>query len=292
MILSFHPCFEADVNRICAGRGPHEGDVAAMQAAAAVILPQGCRQDLWQAAVRSCPHVFPDYHARFQYGGKTGQIRLFRRMGAEHPPTAIYRSIRSLTGDAPAQCPQAPFEYPFVFKFDWGGEGETVYLIRSQTDFARMLDRAAKFEKSGQNGFLLQRFIPCQHRALRVVVIGRRLHSYWRIDDPVGGASIVNLARGASIEVDMAPDEQARGRQAARIFCRRTGINLAGFDFLFNGPAASSRPAFLEINYFFGRRGLGGSERFYQLLTDEIHHWLKERGIAGRHGQGPPQALQ
>lgn len=67
MILSFHPCFEADVNRICAGRGPHEGDVAAMQAAAAVILPQGCRQDLWQAAVRSCPHVFPDYHARFQY---------------------------------------------------------------------------------------------------------------------------------------------------------------------------------------------------------------------------------
>jgi ribosomal protein S6--L-glutamate ligase len=31
----------------------------------------------------------------------------------------------------------------------------------------------------------------------------------------------------------------------------------------------------LEINYFFGRRGLGGSEPFYRIFTEEVDKWLK-----------------
>jgi ribosomal protein S6--L-glutamate ligase len=30
----------------------------------------------------------------------------------------------------------------------------------------------------------------------------------------------------------------------------------------------------LEINYFFGRRGLGGSDAFYEILKSEIDNWL------------------
>jgi ribosomal protein S6--L-glutamate ligase len=32
----------------------------------------------------------------------------------------------------------------------------------------------------------------------------------------------------------------------------------------------------LEINYFFGRRGLGGSNAFYEILTSEIDNWLDQ----------------
>jgi ribosomal protein S6--L-glutamate ligase len=30
----------------------------------------------------------------------------------------------------------------------------------------------------------------------------------------------------------------------------------------------------LEINYYFGRKGLGGSEAYYKILRKEIQAWL------------------
>jgi ribosomal protein S6--L-glutamate ligase len=65
-----------------------------------------------------------------------------------------------------------------------------------------------------------------------------------------------------------------------RFFLERTKINLAGFDFLFS--PLSPKAYFIEINYFFGRRGLGGSEKFYQILIKEINQWLKSVGFS--HG--------
>jgi ribosomal protein S6--L-glutamate ligase len=35
-------------------------------------------------------------------------------------------------------------------------------------------------------------------------------------------------------------------------------------------------PMLLEINYFFGRKGLGGSKAYYKLLHEEIQAWLAE----------------
>ena len=37
---------------------------------------------------------------------------------------------------------------------------------------------------------------------------------------------------------------------------------------------------FLEINFFFGRTGLGGSERFYSLLRQAIEGWLDRLGLS------------
>jgi ribosomal protein S6--L-glutamate ligase len=108
---------------------------------------------------------------------------------------------------------------------------------------------------------------------------GRRLVSYWRTASP-GGPFAVNLARGGAIDRHTDPHLITAAERETRRFCRRTGIDLAGFDFLFRTDPPDTTPLFLEINYFFGRRGLGGSDAYYRLLTAEIDRWV--RGSAGR----------
>jgi ribosomal protein S6--L-glutamate ligase len=72
-----------------------------------------------------------------------------------------------------------------------------------------------------------------------------------------------------------------KGIAVVRDFCRRTKINLAGFDVLFNenDGRKNPHPLLLEINYFFGRTGIGGSEVFYTMLQAQIDHWLKKLGF-------------
>ncbi len=278
MVLSFHPCFEGDVNRLCAGREPDEEDLTAIRAADAVILPQGCAQPLYEMARSHCPRVFPDYTARFNYPGKIGQIHLFREMAVPHPPAACFKETGDFRRRYPHFLPHAPFCYPVVFKFDWGGGGDNVFLVNSGMEMDAALQKAARYENSGQRGFLIQEYIPAGNRSLRVAVIGATLKTYWR----TGGkpsSFLTNISKGGSIDDQAAPDLQARGAAAVGSFCKKTGINLAGFDLLFSTEDAQSPPLFLEINFFFGRRGLGGSERFYGLLVDEIRSWLRSVGL-------------
>jgi len=56
--------------------------------------------------------------------------------------------------------------------------------------------------------------------------------------------------------------------------CQKTGINLAGVDVIFSSDRDDPAPMLLEINYFFGRKGLGGSEAYYKILQAEIQAWL------------------
>ncbi len=85
MIVSFHPLFEGDKNIICAGRQPDRKDLAAIRAADAVILSQGCYRSLYEMARENCRHVFPNYDARFEFPGKINQIKLFRRAKVAYP---------------------------------------------------------------------------------------------------------------------------------------------------------------------------------------------------------------
>ena len=39
------------------------------------------------------------------------------------------------------------------------------------------------------------------------------------------------------------------------------------------------KPLFLEINYFFGRSGLGGSEKYYEILTEQIQKWIDKLSL-------------
>jgi ribosomal protein S6--L-glutamate ligase len=285
MILSFHPCFSGDRNILCAGREPDADDAAAISSAAAVILPQGCTEKLYRLARSGCPNIFPDFAARYDYPGKLGQIKLFREKSVAHPHTIIYENVGILSektkGDF-TTCPDLPF--PFLLKFNWGGEGETVLFVPDAHHFRNAAATAALYERSGNFGFMLQEFIPCGSKSLRIVVIGTRRISYWRIHPH--GASLVNLSRGAAIDHCAFPELKARGESAVDAFCRKTGINLAGFDLIFRSEEEAPVPLFLEINYFFGRRGLGGSAAFLDILAAEIRNWLKQLELSLSRGEG------
>ena len=275
MIVSFHPLFEAEKNIVCAGRDPGTEDLAAIKAAEAVVLPQGCRQSLYEMATANCQHIFPNYNARFNFSGKLGQMKLFRETNTAHPASELYPSVAEFKqhyGEAPGNI---SFGLPCVFKFDWGGEGETVYLINSMDDLKKALEKAAVFEKSGQKGFLLQQYIPSNGKTLRVIIIGQAMMSYWRIQQNTD-LFMSSVSKGAHIDRTLQPELQNIARAFVSDFCTLTGINLAGFDVIFQADEENPQPLLLEINYFFGRKGLGGSDAFYEILKKEINAWLEK----------------
>jgi ribosomal protein S6--L-glutamate ligase len=275
MIVSYHPLFEADRNITCAGREPNAEDLAVIRDAQAVILGQGCYQSLYEMARANCPNVFPNYEARFKYPGKFGQTILFRELNTNHPSTEIYSDIALFQKKYRNSPDQLTSRYPLVFKLDWGGEGETVYRATGTEDLQKLLTQFADFEKTGQSGFLLQEFVPSGDRSLRVVVIGQQIVSYWRIQQN-RGAFHTSLNKGAVIDSKAEPALQQKAVAVVKKLCQKTGINLAGFDVIFSAEIDDPDPMLLEINYFFGRKGLGGSEAYYKILHQEIQTWLAE----------------
>ncbi len=220
MILSFHPMYVADQNLLCAGRDPGLEELEAIQQADAVILPQGCRDSLYRLAADNCPQVFPNYEARFAYPEKIGQARLFQKMAVPHPQTMPFDNYSVPNGKIEKLFNSAPMKPPFVFKFNWGGEGETVFLIRDNNDFDQYLQKAQLYAKSGQYGFVLQEFIPSGGRSLRVVVIHETFMAYWRILDNDDGF-YTNIAKGARLELDADPDLTTAAIAATRKFCKK-----------------------------------------------------------------------
>lgn len=278
MIVSFHPCYEADANILCAGRQPDNKDRMAIRSADAVILPQGCPEALYRMARKECAHVFPDYDVRFQYPGKTGQAKLFQACSVSHPQTWVFANTAQFK-----RCGNVAVDagFPLVLKLDWGGEGDTVFLLKDVVDLKDALSRVDAYERTGQKGFVLQQFIPASHRTLRVVVIGRTQKAYWRVQKTPFSFG-TSVAKGATIDEDSDPVLRQKGIFFVRDFCRQTKINLAGFDLLFDETEPAQKkpqPLLLEINYFFGRTGLGGSEAFYSMLQTQINAWLEARGI-------------
>lgn len=277
MVLSFHPLFSGDRQILCAGRSPDDKDLRAIRMASAVILPQGCPRSLHRMARENCPHVFPNYDARFQFPGKIGQAHLFQKAGVCFPETETFSSSDDFFKQYPDWEKTSPFNPPFVFKFDWGGEGETVFLISEIPALKKRLQQALRYEAEGQCGFLIQQFIPSGARTLRQVIIGTQIFSYWKIAEH---GFLATLSKGAKTEPSWNPEQESLARNQLAGFCAKTSINLAAFDFLFpeNGP--DGIPYFIEINYFFGRRGLGGSQAYYHLLENAVSTWLETIGQA------------
>ena len=279
MVLSFHPNIVAHKNILCAGRLPNEEDRAAISQAKAVILPQGCSEPLYRMSRQYCPHVFPNYDARFDFPGKLGQARLFQKAEVDFPRTFPFETVSEYHDNFGKYSDTGPLEFPCVFKSDWGGEGEGVFLIKTPEAMAKALDKARGDEQGGMKGFLLQSYVPSDNRSLRVAVIGDQLFSYWRIQQD-SSQFATSLKAGAVIDHEMDPVLQKAGRAAVKAFCSKTGINLAGFDLLFSQEETPPLPLFLEINYFFGRRGLGGSSKYYEMIDTAVEVWLGRLGMS------------
>ncbi|MCB2184352.1 MAG: hypothetical protein KQH63_20175, partial [Desulfobulbaceae bacterium] len=267
-ILSYHLCIEADQNRIFSGITPSSEDILALQSSDAVILPQPCKESLYRAACLHCSHVFPNYDVFFEYQGKTGQNRLFQEIDVPHPQTVSFSDVNQFSVDA------CHLDFPFVFKLSWGGEGRNVFLVKSEKDLALCLEKARESEKSGGKGFIVQEYIDTGGRSLRVVVIHDRFISYWR--QVADGGFYTNLAKGAVPDHQSAPELQEKAVCALRDFCHKTGINLAGFDFLFDAKNQDPAALFLEINFCFRCKGLGGVGEYHKLLEQGISEWLKD----------------
>lgn len=271
MILSFHPCFAADAQIILADRKLSADDRRLIRGANAIILPQTCSLALYKVCANSKAHVFPDYELRFRYPGKVGQSRLFERLEIPHPATQRWSSVKKFRDYLKAEN-GPPHEMPFFLKADKGHESDGVFPVTGK----KSLDTAlARLEKIGTERFISQEMIPCRGNVLRAVVLDKRIITYWKREER---AIISTVSRGAKVDRKWKPALRKKGREQAQWISEKTGINLAAFDLVFNLDDPDPQPFILEINYYFGRRGLGGSLRYYGLLLKAIREWLKEKG--------------
>jgi ribosomal protein S6--L-glutamate ligase len=273
MILSFHPCFTADHQIILGDRSLNEADRRLIRSAHAVILPQGRADGVFHECQNAGAPMFPNYEMRHAYPGKVGQSRLFHTFQLPHPRTFRWRRV-----DLFKKVPRPPHEFPFVVKDDGSHEAEGVFVVTGPKSLKAALGFLALKEGGENNGFVTQDFVASGGNVLRSVIMGKQILTYWK--RPVKpGQVITTISRGARIDHDWEPALQEKGKVQAQVLARRTGIDLAAVDFVFSLSKEDPGPLFLEINYFFGRRGLGGMDAFYRLLFRAIQDWLKGIGL-------------
>lgn len=273
MILSFHPRVKGDVNLRLTLKGLFADKEAKMIAAArAVVVTQSIKAHQYEFCRAHCPNVFPDYTHRFGFEGKYANIQLFRKFNAPHPETVCHESVEDFkVGHFKNHDLLMPF--PFVLKGDRGGGGWAVFLIRNWHDLMERLEILGDARLHATRRFIAQAFVPHGGRDLRVVVIGRTVKAYWRCQQRPGEFRN-NVGRGAVIKHHLDPELKGKGIGCVEAFCSKTGINLAAFDVLFDRSRPAPEPLLSEINFLFGRKGLDGSLRFYELLNQAVRQWI------------------
>ncbi len=275
MILSFHPCFLGDMLVIFGDGTLDSHDLGHIQAAKAIILPQSCTLDLYRACKSSSAQLFPNYDVRFEYPGKIGQSLLFKELKMPHPVTMEWPSVKAFREGYESEV-DAPHPIPFLIKGNETHEAEGIYPITDRLTLESSLDDLQRMEGRGTQGFISQEMIPTKGNVLRVVIIGSKRITYWkRAEKP--GQLITTISRGARIDRKWRGDLQEKGSIEAERLVTAAGIDLAAIDLIFDLTRTDPQPLFLEVNYVFGRRGLGGSMRFYELLSEALREWLVEK---------------
>jgi len=275
MLISFHPCIRGDANfRLTPAHLFTAKEMQRAKSAQAVVVTQHVKFDQYTALKQCCPAVFPNYDHRFGFEGKYGNVQLFRKFEAPHPETRLYESVkefkkRHLAGQEPLGG------FPLILKGDRGGGGWAVFLARNPGELEQHLQKLENEHLHPTKRFIVQRFVSHQGADLRVVIIGKTVKTYWRCQNQSGEIRN-NVGRGAVIVHEMAPELTAKGVQCVKNFCSKTGINLAAFDVLFDRNQNDPPPLLSEINFLFGRKGLGGSPAFHALLKAAVDIWLQD----------------
>ncbi len=277
MILCFHPCFLGDTLVILGDGTLDAHDLRHIEAAEIIILPQYCTSELYRTCKRSSAQIFPNYDTRFKYPGKIGQSLLFKDYDCPHPKTLQWASVGAFKESYEGEG-DFSHRMPFLIKGDQAHEAEGIYTITDRKALGRSLVDLGRLEELGSPGFISQELIPTEGNVLRAVIVGSRTITYWKRARETG-QMIITISRGAEIDRAWKPELQTKGKIEAERLVAATGINLAAIDFIFDFRSPDPQPLFLEINYIFGRRGLGGSMQFYRLLTEAVQEWLVERGF-------------
>ena len=108
---------------------------------------------------------------------------------------------------------------------------------------------------------------------MRVILLGNYLDAFWR--QARDGDFRSNICLGGRVKRDMGQAELDQAVALALKLKERAGLDLAAVDLL-PGPQG---PLLLEINFYFGRRALGGSENFWRLYLDAAREWLTRLGL-------------
>jgi ribosomal protein S6--L-glutamate ligase len=235
-----------------------------IRAARGVVMPRGITRKRYRKITNMAQNWFPNLDAKYDYSGKTRQIILFQRLRIRHPRSILYPNPQVLLD---AEKRMLPLDYPFVLKGDNGGGGSRVFPVCCRKDLIRGLQRLPAEEP-----LLIQRWVDHGGMDLRVVVVGAKMVSYFRVG---GGNFYNNVCRGGRMRTDIFPELQERGMAAVARLCHLAGINFAGFDLMF---ADAGPPIFIEINFNFGRKGLGGTPGFRRLFKEAVDLW--QQGIA------------
>ena len=259
--LSLHHQFRLDEN-LPALAPLDEQSRTLIRNAAGVLMPKYFSPSRHRLMADLARTFFPDLSARYCYRGKAQQIRLFEELGVPHPRTLVYTH--------PCEAVQAfrqngaPWGYPCVLKGDSGGGGAKVFRLADEQDFRNRIG-----DLPADEPVLVQECIDHGGMDLRVVLMGRQVQSYFRVGQD---GFYNNVSKGAGIHPDLFPERQHKGRTMALGLAREVGIDLAGFDILF---PVQGDPLFLEINFLFGRKGLGGMQGYREMFRRAVEDWIQ-----------------
>jgi ribosomal protein S6--L-glutamate ligase len=202
---------------------------------------------------------------------------LFEKLKIPHPATKRWISVKKFRDTLKAESGSL-HEMPFFLKADKSHEGEGIHWVTDSNSLEKAL---GSLEKGGSDKFVSQELISCGGNVLRAVVLHKRIVTYWK-KPGTRDEVVTSVSRGSRVDKKWKPELQEKARAQALWICEKTGIDLAAFDFAFNLDQLDSQPYLLEINYSFGRKGLGGSLRYYRLLLKAIQEWLEDNGFDSR----------
>jgi len=137
MIVSFHPCIEADINIILGDRLPNKNEIQFIKKAKAIILPQSCSEELFNICSNSKAYIFPEYKFRFKYPGKIGQIKLFKELHLPHPYTICWNNLEDLKKNFDKLL--YLHKFPFILKEDIKHEGSGIYVIKNMEELKNIM---------------------------------------------------------------------------------------------------------------------------------------------------------
>ena len=271
-IVSYHPALEADENLLLESQRPlDQRDHEAMARAGAILLPQAPREDLHQMALRSGKPVFPRSAPFHTKDGKLGNFLLFKELGLAHPFTLAFGDIaEAVSAWQEGALAAAGIKPPLVAKGAGGGEGRNVFLVQSPGELAGLEGRLDPTCMRGPSGLVLQEYMDCGGRDARVIIMGGRMQAFWRVAPK--GEFRGNLSQGGRVDRGSRPEDLGRALELARALRDSAAMDLAAVDFLI---PLGEEPLFLEINFYFGRRALGGGDAFLKEFLLAVRQWLQ-----------------
>ncbi|MCB2227009.1 MAG: hypothetical protein KQH53_10065 [Desulfarculaceae bacterium] len=274
-IVSYHPGLDADQNLVLISQRPLEPrDAELMREAAVILLPQVCRRDLFALAAASGRPLFPNPAVHLSLEGKVGNYRLLAGLGLPHPATVEFASLEAAAEAWEAgRADVAALGAPLVAKGAGGGMGANVFLAHDPAELRGLAGRLETYCARGPSGLVLQRLVPYVSD-MRVELMHTTTEVYWR--RARGGDFRANLCQGGTLVKDGPPEERAAAVALARRLQRAARLDIAGVDVIIT---PQGEPLLVELNFFFGRRALGGHEVFLERYLAAVRSWLADQGL-------------